>query len=349
MRTLLILGCIGTLNFIITQMAFSATEESHGVILLYHHVASDTPPSTSISPENFRNHLEYLRDNEFNVIPLDQMVENLRAGNPIPDKAVAITFDDGYISIYEEAFPMLQSFNFPFTLFLSTGPIDRNQNNYMTWDQIREMSDAGVIIANHMVEHPYMLEKYANEDDDAWLQRLESELISAEQRILNETGQTHRYLAYPYGEFDQDIKTMLAKNSFVGLAQNSGAVGVNSDFLALPRFPLASIYANLETARTKFDTKAFNVKLVDPLSPVTTSRAPTVSLQFAEGDYNVSQIGCFANSQPLPMEWVDQENGVLTIIPDQEFQGRRWRYLCTAPASDAGRYFWYSIQWINLD
>jgi peptidoglycan/xylan/chitin deacetylase (PgdA/CDA1 family) len=194
-----------------------------------------------------------------------------------------------------------------------------------------------------------MLEKYANEDDEAWLQRLESELISAEQRILDETGQTYRYLAYPYGEFDQGIKTILAKNGFVGLAQNSGAVGVSSDFLALPRFPLASIYANLETARTKFDTKAFNVKLIEPLSPVTTSRAPKVSLQFAEGDYNISQIGCFADSQPLPMEWVDQENGILTITPDQEFQGRRWRYLCTAPAPAAGRYFWYSIQWINLN
>ena len=339
----------------LAQMAFAATEESavidgsHGVILLYHHVATDTPPSTSISPENFRAHLEYLRDNGFNVVPLDKMIEALQTGNPLPDKAVAITFDDGYISIYDEAFPMLQSFNFPFTLFLSTGPIDRQQNNYMSWDQVREMSEAGVIIANHMVEHPYMLTRNEDEDDDSWLQRQESELLEAEQRILDETGQSHHYLAYPYGEFDPSIKTMLDQHGFVGLAQNSGAVGVSSDFLALPRYPLASIYANLDTAITKLDTKAFNVELVTPKSPVTATRSPAVTLQFNEGNYNLSQIGCFANSQPLPMEWIDRENGILRLTPDQEYQGRRWRYICTAPVPGARRYYWYSVQWIYPD
>ena len=144
------------------QVSFAADEvvvDSNGVILLYHHVATDSPPSTSISPEDFRGHLDYLRDNDFNVIPLDRLIEGLQNKEILPDKAVAITFDDGYISIYETAFPMLQSYNFPFTLFLSTGPIDRQQTNYINWEQIKEMSDAGVIIANHMVEHPYMLER----------------------------------------------------------------------------------------------------------------------------------------------------------------------------------------------
>ena len=351
-RFLSILSVFGiaiTQSAVIAAAEAAAAGDNHGVILLYHHVATDTPPSTSIAPEIFRKHLEFLRDNDFNVIPLDQMIEALQAGNSLPDKAVAITFDDGYISIYYEAFPMLQSFDFPFTLFLSTGPIDRQLDNYMSWDQIREMADAGVIIANHMVEHPYMLARNQNENEAAWLQRQESELLAAEQRILDETGQSHHYLAYPYGEFDQSIKSMLRGHGFIGLAQNSGAVGVNSDFLALPRYPLASIYANLDTARIKLDSKAFNVKLVDPQSPVTATRSPTVTLQFDKGDYNLSQIGCFANSQPLPMEWIDRDNGVLRITPVQEYQGRRWRYICTAPVPDSRRYYWYSVQWIYLD
>ena len=150
------------------QVSFAADDDivdSNGVILLYHHVATYSPPSTSISPEDFRGHLDYLRDNNFNVIPLDRLIEGLQNKEILPDKAVAITFDDGYISIYETAFPMLQSYNFPFTLFLSTGPIDRQQTNYINWEQIKEMSDAGVIIANHMVEHPYMLEREYSESD----------------------------------------------------------------------------------------------------------------------------------------------------------------------------------------
>ncbi len=321
----------------------------HGVILLYHHVATDTPPSTSISPTDFRSQLEYLRDNDFSVIGLDTLIEALRNGKPVPDRAVAITFDDGYASIYSEAFPMLQSFGYPFTLFLSTDPINRSQANYMTWAQVRELSDAGVVIANHLIEHPYMLTRQEGETDQQWLQRQRVEILTAEETIANQTGQSHRYLAYPYGEFDPAIKSLLGELNFVGLAQNSGAVGYNSDFLALPRYPLASIYADLDSARTKLDTKAFNVSLLSPASPVTTVRNPPVTLQFDPGDYKLDQIGCFANSEPIPMTWLDKENGLVELRPDQEYPGRRWRYICTAPDPQSRRYYWYSVQWIKLD
>lgn len=327
--------------------ACHAEAAEHGVITVYHHVATDTPPSTSISPDQFRAHLEYLRDNDFNVMALDVMISALRAREPLPDRSVAITFDDGYISIFETAFPMLQEFGFPFALFVSTGPIDREQSGYMSWEQIRQMSEAGVVIANHMVEHPYMLDREEGESDSAWLERRREELLAAEATIEEHTGQNHRFLAYPYGEFDPALKEMLDQEGFIGLAQNSGAAGYSSDFLALPRYPLASIYANLETASTKLESLAFDVTLVEPESPVTSETRPAATLRFQPGDYNFSQIGCFANSQPLDLDWQDQEQGLLTIQPDQDFNGRRWRYLCTAPLPGSGRYFWYSVQWIN--
>ncbi|MBT71109.1 MAG: xylanase [Gammaproteobacteria bacterium] len=341
----------GFLIVLLTMLCVSGRSMAaeHGVILLYHHVATDTPPSTSISPTDFRAQLEYLRDNDFSVIGLDTLIEALRNGKPVPDRAVAITFDDGYASIYSEAFPMLQSFGYPFTLFLSTDPINRSQANYMTWAQVRELSDAGVVIANHLIEHPYMLTRQEGETDQQWLQRQRVEILTAEETIANQTGQSHRYLAYPYGEFDPAIKSLLGELNFVGLAQNSGAVGYNSDFLALPRYPLASIYADLDSARTKLDTKAFNVSLLSPVSPVTTVRNPPVTLQFDPGDYKLDQIGCFANSEPIPMTWLDKENGLVELRPDQEYPGRRWRYICTAPDPQSRRYYWYSVQWIKLD
>ncbi|MEQ8953805.1 MAG: polysaccharide deacetylase family protein, partial [Gammaproteobacteria bacterium] len=336
----LLLRHLGFSCLLLACLAMPAYGASSGVIVLYHHVATDTPPSTTISPADFRRHLEYLRDNDFNVMPLDQLVESLRSGQGIPDKSVAITFDDGYISIYEEAFPMLQSFGFPFTLFLSTGPIDENQRNYMNWSQVKEMADAGVIIANHMVEHPYMLDRSAGESDQDWITRLRRELLAAENTIATQTGQAHRYLAYPYGEFDPAIKDMIAAEGFTGFAQNSGAIGPGSDFLALPRYPLASIYANLDTARTKFSSLAFDAELVSPLSPVTQRRDPRVTLRFNPGDYRIEQIGCFAESEALPMEWLNREEGLVRLVPEKEFQGRRWRYICTAPQPGSNRFYW---------
>lgn len=326
-----------------------AADNNSATILLYHHVATDTPPSTTISPGDFQAHLEYLRDNDFKVLPLDEIIESLRDELPIPDKSVAITFDDGYLSIYETAFPMLQEFGMPFTLFVSTDPIDQGLANYMGWAQIREMSDAGVLIANHMVTHPYMLTRNQDESDADWLARQRAELLQAEALIEEHTGQQHRYLAYPYGEFNPAIKSMLADEGFTGFAQNSGAVGRDSDFLALPRYPLASIYANLDTARIKLDSLAFSAELVEPLSPVTREQSPSVTLRFNEGAYNLEQIGCFANSQAMDLEWLDRSQGLLRISTEQVFNGRRWRYICTAPAPGSSRFYWYSVQWINPD
>ena len=332
------------------MVALPAGAASSGVVLLYHHVATDTPASTSISPEDFRSHLEYLRDNGFNVVGLDAMVEALRNGGDLPDRAVAITFDDGYFSIYEEAFPMLQSFGFPFTLFLNTGPIDRQLPNYMSWEQVSEMAEAGVVVANHMVEHPHMLNREESENDGSWIERLREELLRAEQSIVEHTGQSHRFLAYPYGEFDPAIKDMLRDLDFVGFAQNSGAIGPGSDFLALPRYPLAGSFADLESASLKFATLPFNVRIVEPESPVTDAPSPTVTLQFLPaqaGSYDLGSLGCFANSQAIPMVWVDREQGILRLEPEVEFSGRRWRYLCTAPDIGSRRFHWISIQWIN--
>jgi len=326
-------------------LGLSSAALGDGTILLYHHVATNTPPTTSISPADFQLHLEYLRDNEFNVMPLDMMIESLKSGESIPDKSVAITFDDGYISIFEEAFPLLQSFGFPFALFLSTEPIDNEQAYYMNWGQIRDIANAGALIANHMIDHPYMLATREGESTMELVARHRQDLLFAEERILKETGQSHRYLAYPYGEFNPAIKQMLAEEGFVGLAQNSGAVGTNSDFLALPRYPLASIYADLDTARTKLDTLAFNTKIIEPLSPVTMNRSPAITLQFSAGNYNLPEIGCFANSRPIPMNWLDRGAGIVRLEPTEEYSGRRWRYICTAPAAN-NRYYWYSIQWI---
>lgn len=330
---------------LVAQMAIADS----AAIVLYHHVATNTPASTSLTPEQFRGHLEFIRDNGIEVLALDDLLSAINQGKPLPEKTIAITFDDGYLSIFTEAFPMLTEFGYPFSVFISTGPIDRAQQNYMSWDQIRELSEAGVIIANHMVEHPYMLDKQPEQDDSAWISGQQEELLLAQERIKSETGQDHKLFAYPYGEYNEEIKRMLQSLGFVGLAQNSGAVNKTSDMTALPRFPLASIYANIDTAKTKFLSKAFNVSLLAPSSPVTLDLKPSATLQFSPGDYALSQIGCFYDGEAMDLNWIDRENGILEITPSKNPSGRRWRYICTAPDPNSNRFFWYSVQFINPD
>jgi poly-beta-1,6-N-acetyl-D-glucosamine N-deacetylase len=343
-RTLIPALFLSAFNFIASSQLFAA---EHAVITIYHHVSEDTPPSTSLSPAQFKEHMDYLKNNGFSVLPLNEVITALQNKQQVPDKTLVITFDDGYISIYEEAFPLLQQMGFPFTVFINTQPINDNMQGYMSWDQIRRMSDAGVIIANHMVNHPYMIDNEAGETDSERLARLRVELLSAEQQIAQETGQSHKIMAYPYGEYDSAIKQMVKEEGFVGIAQHSGAIGFHSDFQALPRYPLASIYAQMDGIPVKLESLSFNVLSQDPESPVTQERDPAVTLQFAPGDFRVSTLACSASGENLPITWLDREALLFQIKPTREFNSRRWGYICTAPANGTNRYFWYSKLWIR--
>src|SRR5690606_510698 len=199
---------------------------------------------------------------------------------------------------------------------------------------------------NHMVNHPYMIEPLAGEDEASRIQRLRTELLQSQQEIAQRTGQDHRFMAYPYGEYDMPIKQMLAEEGFMGLGQQSGAIGYDSDFLALPRFPFGGNYIDMNDFKQKVKTLSFNLQQVDPESPVTDSRNPQVTLQFAPGNFSFQQIGCFASGQPMQMEWLDQEAGIVRLSTEQEFTSRRFRYLCTAPDRDLrGAFYWDPKAW----
>ncbi len=98
--------------------AAAATSGSHNagdtatgsaVVLLYHHVADDTPASTSVTPQRFAAHLAYLKRHDYQVVPLSRIISAVTSGTPLPARAVAITFDDGYRSVYEHAAPLLHA------------------------------------------------------------------------------------------------------------------------------------------------------------------------------------------------------------------------------------------------
>ena len=110
-------------------------------------------------------HLEYLDDAGFDIVPLSDLVKLLRAGEPLPDKTAAITFDDGYISIYETAWPMLKEKGWPFTVFINTEPHDQGRSLFMSWEQLREIRSGGTTIANHGVTHPYLLRRQPGQDE----------------------------------------------------------------------------------------------------------------------------------------------------------------------------------------
>ncbi len=321
-------------------------QDSQAVILQYHHVSTDTPPITSIAPDDFQRHMDYLLTNNFNILPLEEILSSLQNGDVLPEYTAAITFDDGYLSVYTEAFPVLQALNWPFTIFVTTGLLESNPHLYANWDQIREMAANGATIANHTVSHPYFLERSQNQNDTEWLAAIREEILDAEEVILDETGQSHRMLAYPYGEFDPIIQNLVEELDFTGIAQHSGPINASSDFTALPRFPFSGIYVSMNTFPTKVKSLAFNLEESIPASPVTSERSPVAELDFSEDSQGLGQLSCFNNNERIGVERLNPEEARFSITTHIENRGRRFRYNCTAPGSD-GRYYWYSIPWVN--
>ena len=319
--------------------------QSQAVILQYHHISSTTPRSTSVTADEFRQHMEYLRDNGFTVLPLQDIVQALRQNMPLPDKAIAITFDDAYISVYTTAFPLMRQFGWPFTVFVPSGLIGTNARLYASWEQLREMGRAGATLANHSVTHPYFLARNEGEDDGTWLARIEKQILDSEAKILQETGQSHKLHAYPYGEYNLRIAALVERLGYVGLAQHSGPINGASDFLALPRFPFSGVYAPLSSFAPKAGSLAFNVRIVEPESPVTSLRSPSAILDFS-GSYRLDALSCFNNDQTMTIAVVDAGAQQYRISTPVENRGRRFRYNCTAPGRD-GRFYWFSVPWFN--
>lgn len=170
-------------------------------ILMYHYISN--PPrgadqyrvNLSVTPNNFRAQMDWLKTNGYQTITLTQLIYALNIGwPPLPDRPIILTFDDGYADNYENAFPILREAGFIGTFFILTDVTDRSEPGYMTWDMLREMHEAGMDIEVHGREHVEMV----GQDRD-WLTY---HLLGPAQTIEANLGYRPRFLAYPSGQYD---------------------------------------------------------------------------------------------------------------------------------------------------
>ena len=315
-------------------------DDNQCVLLLYHRFSDEEPHSTSTSPAVFERHLEYLYDNGYNVLPLDQVIEGLKMQEILPKKCVSLTADDGYLSIYESAYPLLVKYQTPMSVFVSTEAIDKQYSSIMSWEQLREMSEF-VEVYNHSVTHQHL--------NDKTKEVLLNEITSAQLRLKNELFQDIKFFAYPYGEFDEKTYHLIEELGYTGFGQHSGAVGAKSDFINLPRFPMASSYAEMDSFVMKINTLPMPVKNEEPkFMAISGSSKPALRINFSRlltGNERY-QFACYVSGQEMPdLTWLNSES-VIVQAKEPLPQGRS-RYNCTMPSKEKGRYYWYSKVWLN--
>lgn len=213
-------------------------------ILTYHFIANNpnskdrARDSLSVPPDKFEAQMDYLSKNNYTPITLDTLYGIYNGQTQAPAKAVVLTFDDGYIDFYTNAFPILRRFNFHAVSFIPTGLIGGSY--YMSWDQIKEIQSSGLVTFEaHSVNHANLVSlKY-----DALLKQL----TDSKNVLQSQTGYPVNFIAYPYGTSNTLVQSAVRKAGYVGgLGTWFGKVGGAS--MNMPRIKVSGYWSIKEFA-----------------------------------------------------------------------------------------------------
>lgn len=196
------------------------------VIFGYHRFVKNVKrPDTEITPEAFEAQMQELKNKNIAVIPMQDFLAWRRGEKAIPSKSAIITFDDGWKSQHEVAWPILKKFNYPVTLFIYTEGIKPGHfsgGESMSWDQLAEMRDAGVDIQGHTATHsdlrkPYdkvAKKKLSPQEYEEWLQK---EVGGSKEMIEQKLGVKVNCFAVPYGFHNDHIRDVAIKAGYEAL------------------------------------------------------------------------------------------------------------------------------------
>jgi peptidoglycan/xylan/chitin deacetylase (PgdA/CDA1 family) len=206
--------------------------------ILTFHALDELPPSVvSLSPAVFRNGIAKLLESGYHTISLMDAVDCLRQRKPFPNRAFVITFDDGYRTVYRQAFPVLQRHSLSATVFLTVGekgkasPEGRlpslKDRDMLGWAEIREMQRGGVIFAAHTLTHPD-LTRLATD-------RIQAEICESKAVIEDALGAAVTSFAYPYGRYNRHIREIVEQHFACACVDRLGLVTLRSDLWTLER------------------------------------------------------------------------------------------------------------------
>ena len=338
-----------SMAFVFSTAAVMASElmaQDHLPILQYHHVGEKTPFSTSVTPAQFQEHMDYLESAGFQVVDLASALTDIQQGVALPEKSVAISFDDAYLNIYQSGFPILKEKGFPFTIFINTQPVRQKNKNFLSWDNMREMQKFGGSFANHTDSHPYMLRLVKKETPEAWQKRMLKEIDYVESRLIAELGESPNMLAYPYGESNAWLREKLKDTKMIGFGQQSGVVNIDSDFSNLPRFPASGAYAKLGALKTKLASLPMPLVSFENGGDFAYDQAVSLDLEFKAGKYRLKELACYVSGQgQAKLDWESKTK--VKVVAEQAFKYGRGRINCTMPSAKSGQYHWFSNVWIR--
>ena len=304
---------------------------------MYHRFEENKYPSTNINIKDFQQHIQLIKKQGFEFINVNEFEKKLN--NETNKKKILLTIDDGFLSFYNNAWPILKKEKIPFLLFVNTREVGKY--NYMSWDQIKEISNSKFAhIGNYSHTHEYLIDLTENE-----IKKDLNLSISIFKKQLNKNS---LFFSYPFGEYSLPFKKIVKDLGFkYAFGQHSGVVDATKDFLELPRFPINEKYGEIERFKTLLKTLPLQYKKITPKEKYlsTNNNPPEIIIEFFENQSNLNLINCYSNEQNKwrKSEIIFPSKNIMKIQLQDKFTTERGRVNCSLRNED-GSWRWLGLQ-----
>ncbi len=319
---------------------FAKNFNDYGLIsIMYHRFDESKYPSTNIQLDVFKEHLKIIENQDIQFINPANFKESLSQNKS--KRKILLTIDDGLLSFYQNAWPILKIKKIPFILFVNTREV--GSFNYMNWDQILELHNSHhVQIGNHSHSHEYLV--------DETPEIIKKDILKSMEIFNEKLGSNSEFFSYPFGEYSLEFKKIIKELGFdYAFGQHSGVIDETKDLWELPRFPINEKYGELNRFKTLMKTLPFKYSKIIPEDKYLSqsNNPPNVKIFFKENINNLEQITCFSNEDN---KWRNSkilfiEKNILVIKISEKFIGERGRINCSLRESD-GFWRWLGIQFV---
>jgi len=301
--------------------------------LMYHRFDENKYPSTNIKMAVFKQQIEIIKDLNYNFYNPKNLEKNFHIVKK--EKKILITIDDAFSSFYDVAWPFLKKEKIPFILFVSTKAVGKN--GYMSWAQIKELEkDSNVYIGNHSHTHDYLVNLTNND--------FIKDIKLSNDSFIQNLGYNPIFFSYPFGEYNNFIKSHIAENFKFSFGQHSGVIDINKNKYELPRFAINEKYGDLERFKFLINLHPFQYRTLQPNEKyLTNNNPPKFSVEFFDEQKNLNNTNCFSDEGN---KW-DKSNiyfdkNILNINFREKFLFRRGRVNCSL--NDNGIWRWFGVQ-----
>jgi peptidoglycan/xylan/chitin deacetylase (PgdA/CDA1 family) len=183
-------------------------------VLVYHNIGPETKGRLVIAARTFEEQMRYIKTHGYRVVSLAELHEFFAGRRQLPRNAVALTFDDGYRSFLQYAYPVLRELDFRATLFVYTDYVGAGRNA-LSWAELALLAREGFDIQGHSKTHGD-LRRRRDESGSDYSRRMQAELGEPQALFERHLGRRPDLLAYPYGYFDEDLLQKVREFGYVG-------------------------------------------------------------------------------------------------------------------------------------